>query len=66
MVEYVMPDKDKKRIQDGYHKLLIAKSIQKKLALTGVINPEAEIKLEELLSQARLNAQVWDITLEEE
>lgn len=66
MVEYIMPDKDKKRIQEGYHKLLIAKSIQKKLALVGVVNAEAEIKLEELLRQARLNAEVWDIVLEEE
>lgn len=64
MVEYVLPDKQKQRIKDAYHSFLIAEDIQRKLALVGEPNPEAEAKIEALKRKAMLHAEVFGIDLE--
>lgn len=65
MVEYVLPDKQKQRIKEGYKAFLIAEEIQRKLALVGEPNAEAEAKIEALKAKARLYAEVFEIDLEE-
>jgi len=63
MAEYVLPDKLKQRIKDGYEAFLVAEEIQKKLALVGEPNPEAEAKIEALKRKALLYAEVFDIDI---
>ena len=65
MVEYVLPDKAKDRIKDAYKSFLVAEEIQRKLALVGEPNPEAEAKIEALKAKARLYAEVFEVDLED-
>lgn len=65
MPEYVLPEKEKNRIKEGYSKFLVAESILKKLAAIGEPNAEAELKVEELKSKARRFAEAFDVELEE-
>lgn len=66
MPEFVLPDEQKKRIQEGYTKFLIAEDILKKLARIGRPNAEAEAKVQELKAQTKLMATEFDIELSEE
>jgi len=66
MPKFVLPDEQKKRIQEGYTKFLIAEDIAKKLALIGRPNVEAEVKIQELKAQTKRMAKVFEIDLSEE
>jgi len=66
MPEYVLPDKEKERIKEGYNKFLVAEDILHKLSEIGAPNAEAEVKLAELKRRAARFAEVFDIDLEGE
>jgi len=66
MPEYVLPDKEKKRIKEGYSKFLIAEDILHKLSEIGEPNAEAEVKVAELKRRAARFAEVFNVDLEGE